>query len=58
MQATDCPRISQHFLEEQRSVMTSDAFRQEHMCEFIGSGDALFDPDLIEAAMDDDLDPI
>jgi hypothetical protein len=56
--ATDCPRISQHFLEEQRSVMTSDAFHQEHMCEFTGSGDALFDPGLIAAAFDDDLEPV
>ncbi len=58
VQADDCPRISPRFLEEQRAVMTGDSFRQEHMCEFIGSGDALFDPDLIEAAMDDDLEPI
>ncbi len=56
--ATDCPRISQEFLAEQRSVMTSDAFRQEHMCEFIGSGDALLDPAVIQAAFDDTLDPL
>jgi hypothetical protein len=58
VQAYDCPRISSHFLAEQRSVMTSDSFRQEHMCEFLGSGGALFDPDLIEAALDYDLEPI
>lgn len=56
--ATGCPRISTEFLDDQRAVMTDEAFRQEHMCEFIGSGDALFDPDLIEGAYDDDLDPI
>lgn len=58
VQAPDCPRISQEFLAEQRRVMTSDAFRQEHMCEFIGSGNALFDRALIEAAFDDTIDPI
>lgn len=56
--ATHCPRISQAFLEEQRSVMGMDSFRQEHMCEFIGSGAALFDPDLVDAAFDDALQPI
>jgi len=50
--ATDCPRISPDFLEEQRAVMGIDSFNQEHMCEFIGSGDALLDPDLIDAAFD------
>lgn len=58
MTATDCPRISPDFLEEQRSVMGIDSFRQEHMCEFIGSGAAAFDRDLVEAAFTNDLDPI
>lgn len=38
--------------------MTSDSFRQKHMCEFPGSAGALFDPDLIEATLDYDLEPI
>ena len=56
--ATECGHISQRFLEEQRSAMTHDAFRQEHMCEFIGVGTALFDPDLIDAAFDDTLEAL
>jgi hypothetical protein len=56
--ATECARISQEFLEEQRSVMGMDSFRQEHMCEFVGSGVGSFDRDLVEAALDDDLEPI
>ncbi len=56
--AIDCPRISPQFLEEQRSVMGLDVFRQEHMCGFIGSGAALFDRDLIEAAFSDELEPV
>jgi len=56
--ATDCPRISPEFLDEQRHVMGTDSFRQEHMCEFIGSGAALFDPDLIDAAFDADVRPL
>jgi hypothetical protein len=56
--ATECERISKEFLEEQRSVMGMDWFQQEHMCEFIGSGCGVFDRDLIEAALDDDVEPI
>jgi hypothetical protein len=56
--ATECKRISKEFLEEQRSVMGVDLFRQEHMCEFVGSGMGTFDRDLVEAALDDDVEPI
>ena len=56
--ATECPRISKSFLEEQRSVMGLESFRQEHMCEFTGSGMGVFDRDLVEAALDDELDPL
>jgi hypothetical protein len=56
--ATECERISKEFLEEQRSVMGMDLFRQEHMCEFVGSGMGTFDRDLVEAALDDDVEPI
>lgn len=55
--ATECARISQEFLEEQRSVMGVDSFRQEHLCEFVGGGEAMFDRELVEAAVDWELDP-
>ena len=58
VQATECERIPKEFLEEQRSAMGMDSFRQEHMCEFVGSGMGAFDRDLIEAALDDDVEPI
>jgi hypothetical protein len=51
--ATECPRISKDFLEEQRSAMGLESFRQEHMCEFVGSGMGVFDRDLVEAALDE-----
>jgi hypothetical protein len=56
--ATECERIPKEFLEEQRSAMGMDSFRQEHMCEFVGSGMGAFDRDLIDAALDDDVEPI
>jgi hypothetical protein len=58
VQATECPRISKEFLEEQRRVMGVDRFRQEHMCEFVGSGLGVFDRDLVEAAVDEELAPL
>lgn len=51
--AAECPRISKEFLEEQRSVMGMDSFRQEHMCEFVGGGMNAFDRDLVEQALDE-----
>jgi len=56
--APECPRITPRALEEHRNRLHNDAFLQEYMCEFIGSGIGAFDRDLIEAALDDKLDPI
>jgi hypothetical protein len=56
--AAECPRISKEFLEEQRSVMGLEAFRQEHMCEFVGGGLGAFDRDLVEAALDDSVEAL
>ena len=56
--ATECPRISKEFLEEQRSAMGLESFRQEHMCEFVGSGMGVFDRDLVEAALDDSFEEL
>lgn len=58
VRATKCPRISKEFPEEQRSVMGSESFRQEHLREFTGSGMGAFERDLVEAALDDDVEPI
>jgi hypothetical protein len=56
--ATECPRISSEFLEEERSSLGADWFRQEYLCEFVNDGTMLFSPELVDAAMDDDLEPI
>jgi len=58
VEATDCPRITRDFLEEQRSVMGMESFRQEHMCEFLGGGMNAFDRDTVEAALDDYVEPL
>ncbi len=56
--ATECAQISKRFLEEQRRVMGADKFRQEHMCEFVGRGMGVFDRELVESMLDDDVEPM
>lgn len=48
--ATEVPRITPAFLEEQRRLMGERWFRQEFLCEFLDTDDAVFSTDLIEAA--------
>ncbi|MBI3684322.1 MAG: hypothetical protein HY235_28445 [Acidobacteria bacterium] len=49
--ATECPRISPHFLEEERGAMTARFFRQEYHCEFLDSDDAVFSSHLLHQAL-------
>jgi hypothetical protein len=51
--ATECAQIPASFLEEQRRAIPADTFRQEHMCEFIGTGENAFDRESIDAMLDD-----
>lgn len=53
VRAADCPRITSEFLEEERREMGEAWFRQEYMCEFVDSGEHLFDAELVERAMGD-----
>ena len=48
--ATECPRIPAEFLEEERSTMGEDWFRQEYMCEFIDVNGTVFARDIVEKA--------
>lgn len=56
--ATECPRIGSEFLEEERSSLGAEWFRQEYLCEFVDDGTMLFSRELVEAAIDYDLEPI
>jgi hypothetical protein len=56
--ATECPRIDSGFLEEERGEMGSIWFPQEYLCEFVDNGAAVFRRDTIDAAFDDDIDPL
>lgn len=56
--AHDCPRIDPDWLEEERQGMGDWQFRQEYLCEFVDTDEQFFASDLIEAALDDDLEPL
>ena len=56
--ATECPRIRKEFLEEERGALGPVWFRQEYLCEFVDNGNAVFGRDLVERALDDELEPL
>jgi Terminase large subunit, T4likevirus-type, N-terminal len=53
--ATECPRIPAEFLQEERTALGSDWYGQEYMCEFVDNGTTLFQREMVEAALSDDL---
>jgi hypothetical protein len=56
--AVDCPRIPKSFLEEERRTMGDLWFRQEYGCEFVDAVSGLFDRDLVDRAIKEDLLPL
>jgi hypothetical protein len=56
--ATECPRISKRFLDEQRRKLPDRTFRQEYQCEFIDDDSSLFPRDLIERSLRDSIEPL
>ena len=56
--ASDCPRISQTFLEEERQALGDWWFRQEYHCEFVETDDQLFSFETVHAALSDDVQPL
>lgn len=56
--ADRCPRITKEFLDDERATIGEWAFRQEYMCEFIDTRDAVFRSVDIERAITDDVKPL
>jgi hypothetical protein len=56
--ASECTRISEAFLEEERTTMGDRWFRQEYCCEFVEEEGCLFDEEMIRRAVRDDLKPL
>ena len=56
--ATQCPRISAAFLEEERRSLPEFVYAQEYLCEFREAIDQLFATDDVLAALSDDVAPL
>lgn len=56
--ATECPRITSAFLEEERAALPARVFRQEYLCSFEETEDSVFSYEEIEGAMSDDVEPL
>jgi hypothetical protein len=55
--ATQCPRISKSFLDEELKATGGISFRQEYLCEFTENARRMFNPDLLRAALRD-IEPL
>jgi hypothetical protein len=56
--ASECPRIPQEFLEEERRALPGWVFRQEYCCEFTETEDQVFGYDLVQASITPDIAPL
>lgn len=56
--ATDCPRISPEFLATERAHTTDRYFRQEYLCDFLGSQSSFLSAELIERMHTTNFDPL
>jgi len=57
VEAQHCPRIPKEFLEEERRSLGDLWFRQEYCCEFIDNQEQLFGREMLDRALDKDVDP-
>jgi Terminase large subunit, T4likevirus-type, N-terminal len=56
--ASQCPRISEEFLEEERASLPAFIFRQEYECSFEETEDQLFTSNLIDRAVTEEVQPL
>jgi hypothetical protein len=55
---SQCPRNSAEFLAEERRALGERWYRQEYLCSFADTIDAVFSWADIQAAMSDDVKPL
>ena len=56
--ASECPRISEAFLEEERRALPSWVYRQEYECSLEETEDAVFTTDMIDRAVTSEVKPL
>ena len=57
VKATECPRISPEFLEEERASLGDRWYRQEYLCSFEETLYQVFSYDLVQAAITAEVQP-
>jgi hypothetical protein len=56
--ASQCPRIPEVFLEEERQALPAWIYRQEYECSFEETEDQVFSHELVSAAITDEVTPL
>lgn len=56
--ATECPRISQQFLADERNALGEWSFRQEYLCEFMDANEQIFPFDLVHSSISTAVTPL
>lgn len=56
--AHDCPRIGRQWLEDEAALIGEWQFRQEYLCQFVDTEEQFFSSAVIEAAMDNEVEPL
>ena len=56
--ATDCPRISKEFFEEEKRMMPDAWFQSEYMCQFTDTVDSVFRMEDIMTAFNKEVKPL
>jgi hypothetical protein len=56
--ASQCPRISEEFLEVEQADLPPFIFRQEYECCFVETEDQVFTTDMIDRAVTDEVQPL
>jgi|SRR5215203_480150 len=56
VRASECPRISEEFLAQERRAMPERIYLQEFECEFTETDDQVFSYDLVMGALTDDVE--
>ena len=58
IKATENPRITAEFLEEERAALGDWWFKQEYLCEFVETAGQVFNYDLVMSAVSEDVQPL
>src|SRR5580704_4695991 len=56
--ASECPRISEQFLDEERRSLPTNVFEAEYFCAFTDTLDSVFDSETVLQALSEEVVPL